>query len=212
MGPSPRKRLPLWAVSAAASAAALLILGGVALSLASRPTVQTGPVTRSAGQVDIGGPFTLTDQTGATFTEADLQGRPSLIYFGYTFCPDVCPLSLQVMQRALERLPEDQRAQVRPVFISVDPERDTVERLAEYVDTPGFPPGLVGLTGTPEQVEEAKTEFRIFSARGEGEGDFYLVDHTSLIYLMDENGEFAAAFGHTESPETVAAAVADLTG
>jgi protein SCO1/2 len=210
MGPTPRTRLPLWAVAAAAGAAALL-LGGVALSLASRPAASpTGAVLRSTGEADIGGPFTLTDHTGAAFTEADLLGRPSLIYFGYTFCPDVCPLSLQVMQRALERLPEERRAAVRPVFVSVDPERDTVERLARYVETPGFPPGLTGLTGTPEQVEAAKTEFRIYSAKGAEAGDFYLVDHTSLIYLMDSDGTFVAAFGHTESPETIAAAVDNL--
>lgn len=206
-------KLPLWAAATAAGAAVILLVGGIALSLAIKPAGQQGGgAMRSTGQVEIGGPFALVDHTGAEFTEADLAGRPSLIYFGYTFCPDVCPLSLQVMQRAIDLLPEDQRADVRPVFVTVDPQRDTVERMAEYVATPGFPPGLVGLTGSPEQIEAAKSEFRIYSAKGEEAGEFYLVDHTSLIYLFDENGEFVSAFGHTETPEAIAQAVDRLLG
>ncbi len=207
-----RSRLPLLA-ALSAGALAVLLLGGVVLMLAAQPSgpVQTGMV-RSTGVADIGGPFTLVDQDGETFTEAGLTGEPSLIYFGYTFCPDVCPLSLQVMKAAIERLPEDERDSVRPVFITVDPERDTVDHMKEYAGTPGFPAGLVALTGSEEQVEDAKLAYRVYSAKGESAGDFYLVDHTSLIYLMDSDGQFVAAFSHTESPETIAQSLEALVG
>ncbi len=210
MGPRPRP--PLWLTAAAAGAAVVLLLGAVVLTLSIRPQEsQPGAVmTRVSGVAAIGGPFTLVDQDGQTFTEADLRGRPTLIYFGYTYCPDVCPLSLQVMNAAISRLPERKRDQVRSLFISVDPERDTVERLKLYAGTPGFPQDLTALTGTEKQVEEAKQVWRIYSARGEEAGDFYLVDHTSLIYLLDDEGNFHAAFGHSESPDTIAASLNTL--
>jgi protein SCO1/2 len=195
-------RFPLLA-AAAGAAAVVVLLVVLAVVLSPRQGVQTGAV-RSSGIAAIGGDFALTDQTGAPFTQDDLAGEPSLIYFGYTFCPDVCPLSLQVMKAAIDRLPESQRGAVRPVFVTVDPERDTVEQMRAYVATPGFPDGLIGLTGTPEQVERAKQAYRVYSAKGAQEGDFYLVDHTSLIYLMNDQGQFVAAFGSTESPETIA--------
>lgn len=209
-----RNTPPLW-ISIAAGIAALCLVGGaVAFAVLWSPAPQQRTQVldqRGTGQADIGGPFTLVDQDGAPFTDADLLGRPSLIYFGYTFCPDVCPLSLQVMEAAIERLPPGLRADIRPVFISVDPERDTPERLKQYAQTPGFPAGLVALTGTVEQVEAAKAAYRIYSARGEQAGDFYLVDHTSIIYLMDQTGTFAAAFSHTESPQTVAEGIEALS-
>lgn len=207
-----RTKAPLVA-AIAAGVAAVLLVGGAVLALASREA--SGPqmgVVRSSGVASIGGPFTLVDQNGEDFTQADLTGEPSLIYFGYTYCPDVCPLSLQVMKAAIERLPAREQENVRPVFVTVDPERDTVAHMKEYAATPGFPNGLVALTGSQQQVEQAKEAYRVYSAKGEGAGDFYLVDHTSLIYLMDSDGQFVAAFSHTESPQTIAQSLRGLTG
>ena len=102
---------------------------------------------RISGEANIGGPFTLVDQTGATVTEADFRGKAMLIYFGYTYCPDICPFSLQVMAAALDQMEPEERERIQPLLITVDPERDTVEQLAQYVTSPAFPDGLVGLTG-----------------------------------------------------------------
>lgn len=192
--------------------AAALVLGAV-LAVTLTQGAPRGPqtaATTSTGEAAIGGAFTLTDQDGDTFTEADLEGRPSLIYFGYTYCPDVCPFSLQTMKAAIEQLPERQQDRIRPVFITVDPARDTVEAVSQYVQSEAFPKGLVGLTGTEEQVEQAKEAYKVYSARAETEGSMadYLVDHTSMIYFMDEQGRFVNAFSHGESPETIAAELA----
>lgn len=172
-----------------------------------RPGHSNGQITmQSSGKAAIGGDFTLVDDDGGTFTQADLQGRPSLIYFGYTFCPDVCPFSLQAMRAALDKLPAKQRKKVRTVFITVDPARDTVAEMHQYVQSDAFPAGLIGLTGTPEQVKTAEDAYKIYSAKvtDDGSSAQYLVDHTSLIFLMDENGEFVTAFTHSEPPETIA--------
>src|SRR5690606_24133937 len=208
----PPRSAPLWVTVIALIVALAILAGGIVLTLTMR-AAQPQPVvaTRTSGDVDIGGPFTLVDQNGEVFTDADLKGRPSLIYFGYTFCPDVCPLGLQLMGAALDRLPERQRADIQPVFITVDPARDTPERLRQYVTTPGFPEGLIALTGTEEQAAAARDVYRVFAAKGAQEGDFYLVDHSSVIYLMDENGEFLAAFSHSESPQAVAEAIRSLS-
>lgn len=210
----PRNAPPLWLTVAAGCAALALLAGGIVLALSMKPRAASGVqtvATRTTGAVEIGGPFTLVDQDGEVFTDADLLGKPSLIYFGYTFCPDVCPLGLQMMGAALERLPEAERANVQPVFVTVDSARDTPERLRQYVTTPGFPEGLIALTGTEDQAREARDAYKIYAAKGEEAGDFYLVDHASVIYLMDADGEFLAAFSHSESPQAVAETIEALT-
>ncbi len=190
----------------------LVLAAAVALGAALAVTLtQSGPrapqtaTTTSTGEAAIGGDFTLTDQDGETFTEADLQGRPSLIYFGYTYCPDVCPFSLQTMKAAIQQLPERQQDRIRPVFITVDPERDTVEAVSQYVRSEAFPDGLVGLTGTAEQVEQVKAAYKVYSAKAQADGSMadYLVDHTSMIYFMDEQGRFVNAFSHGEAPDAI---------
>ncbi len=117
-------------------------------------------VQTSAGEALIGGPFTLIDQHGARVTEQDFAGRFMLVYFGYTFCPDICPTSLTVMAAALDQLPEAQAEQVVPILITVDPARDTVEQLADYA--PLFHPRLVALTGSEEEVREAARAYRVY--------------------------------------------------
>lgn len=164
---------------------------------------------RISGEANIGGPFSLVDQTGATVTDADFRGKAMLIYFGYTYCPDICPASLQIMAAALDRLEPEERARIQPILITVDPERDTVDQLAQYVQSPAFPDDLVGLTGTEDQIVEVAGAYRVAYRRA-GEGDDYLMDHTSIVYLMDSEGEFADVFTHGTDPAAMAARLQDF--
>ena len=162
---------------------------------------------QGTGQALIGGPFTLTDQTGKTVTQADYKGKYMLIYFGFTFCPDVCPTELQVMAGAVSKLGA-KGAEVQPIFITVDPERDTVEVLATYVKQ--FDPRLVGLTGTPEQIAQVAKAYRVFYQKVKDEetsGD-YTMDHSSIAYLMGPDGKFLTFFPPGVSPDEMAAKIA----
>jgi cytochrome oxidase Cu insertion factor (SCO1/SenC/PrrC family) len=166
------------------------------------------PATRSmaGGEALVGGPFTLTDQHGAVVTEQDFAGRYMLIYFGYTYCPDFCPMSLSNMTQALDLLPPEQAEQVTPILITVDPERDTVEQLAEYA--PLFHPRLVALTGTPEETRQAAKAYRVyFSKAGNDDGSDYLMDHSTFIYLMGPDGKYVRHFSHSATPEEIAAGI-----
>ena len=156
----------------------------------------------NADQPVIGGAFELVDQNGKPFTEKDLKGKYSLIYFGYTFCPDVCPTELQTMTQALEMLGPLAK-KIRPVMISVDPERDTPEVLKEYLTN--FYPGFVGLTGTPEQVRRAGQAYRVFYRKtDEKSASDYLMDHSSIVYLMDPEGRYLKHFAYGTTPEKMA--------
>jgi len=158
------------------------------------------------GKALIGGSFELVDQNGQTRTEKDFLGQNLLIYFGYTFCPDVCPTELSKMSTAMDMLPAG--ANVTPVFITIDPERDTVEQVKAYVSA--FHPKMVGLTGTPEQIAAAAKAYRVYYARNESSGaSDYLMDHSSIIYFMDEDGEFVAHFTIDSTPEQIAERVRD---
>jgi len=203
------KNRPIWlfpaiaAVLAGAAAAAILILSPGSGSGVNTPGA--APV-RMSGQADIGGPFTLVDQTGRTVTEETFAGRPMLIYFGFTYCPDICPTSLQVMAAALDRLSPEDRAEFQPLLITVDPERDTPEALASYVSSPAFPDSLLGLTGSEEQIREAARAYRVYYRRVDDDGTLaeYTMDHSSLIYLMGRNGEFVEVFPHQATPDQIA--------
>lgn len=155
--------------------------------------------------VDIGGPFELTDHTGAQFTRDDLAGDYALIYFGYTFCPDVCPTELGLMAEAIDLL-EGDGERVRPVMITIDPERDTPDVLSEYV--PLFHKRLVGLTGTEQEVRDVATKYRVFYRRFEDPNyTYYLMDHTSFVYLLSPTGEIASMFRYQTPPEEMAATI-----
>ncbi|MGB3719516.1 MAG: SCO family protein [Proteobacteria bacterium] len=171
---------------------ALAILPGAREQLIAR--IEPLGVT-SVGKASVGGPFTLTDHTGRRVTDKDFRGKYMLVYFGFTFCPDVCPTGLQVMAAALEEL-GPKAEQIVPIFISVDPERDTPEQLAMYV--PSFHSRLVGLTGTPEEIQAVAKAYRVYYRKVKDEKSTaeYTIDHTSIIYLMDPNGEFVAHFTH----------------
>ncbi|KJZ19436.1 SCO family protein [Loktanella sp. S4079] len=150
---------------------------------------------------DIGGPFTLMDEMGRTVTEAEVIAEPSLIYFGYTFCPDVCPLDNARNAAAVDIL-ADEGLSVTPVFISIDPTRDTVEVVRDYTDN--FHPKMIGLTGTEEQVAAASAAYRTFFEKEEGDDEYYLVQHSTSTYLVLPDEGVATFFGRDDSPEHIA--------
>jgi protein SCO1 len=174
-----------------------LFVGGIAGYLqiqGQTPAATSGPM--AVAGADIGGPFTLVDQDGKAVSEKDFAGRYALIYFGFTYCPAICPTELQKISAALRTLETDAPAlatKIQPVFISVDPERDTPAVLREYVKL--FHPRLTGLTGTPAQVEAVKKAYRIYSAKVQPEGATeYTVDHSSFIYLMGPDGRLLGIY------------------
>ncbi len=178
-------------------------LGGAALLVLTRGTQL--PAVETSGKALIGGPFTLVDQTGKQVTDKDFRGRYMLVFFGYTHCPDVCPAELQVMSQALDDL-GPKASEIVPVFISLDPERDTPEVIGAYVKN--FSPSLVGLTGSPEQVAKAAKAYRVsyskFYANGQDNKNNYSVDHSTFLYLMDKNGEYVTHFNFGTPPAQMA--------
>ncbi|WP_137388306.1 SCO family protein [Rhodoligotrophos defluvii] len=183
-------------------AIALIVIAatGVAVPWLLSPAQQGSQVT---GTALVGGPFELTDQDGKRVTDKDFRGKFMLVYFGYTFCPDVCPTELQAMTTAVTRLGEDAK-RVQPIFITVDPERDTVEQMKTYVSN--FDGGLIGLTGSTEDIVKATQAYRIYFAKVKDESSSaeYLMDHTSLVFLMDENGTFRRVFSYGTDADTMA--------
>jgi cytochrome oxidase Cu insertion factor (SCO1/SenC/PrrC family) len=158
-----------------------------------------------SGRAPVGGPFELTDQTGRRRTDADFHGKLVVLYFGYTYCPDVCPTELQSISLALDKLGAAAET-VQPVFISVDPERDTPARLAEFVAS--FHPGLIGLTGSLAEIRKTAIAYRTFfaknSATAPGE---YSVDHTGFIYLVGKDGRYLGFLPPGASPDEIADAI-----
>lgn len=161
------------------------------------------------GAPTIGGPFTLTDHNGKRVTEQDLRGKPTIIYFGFAYCPDVCPTSLLLMQTGVDQLGPRASSKVNLVFITVDPERDTPAALKDYVAQ--FGPTMVGLTGTQEQIAAAAKAFRVYYQKVPGKGGApYLMDHSSIFYLMDDKFRFVKHFTHQAKAEDIAAAIKPL--
>jgi protein SCO1 len=178
-------------------AAAILMVGAIAgtwLAL-QKPAA-------SVAHVELGGPFALVDQNGQPQSEKLLQGKKSALFFGYVSCPDVCPATLQTLASAEQKLGIGP-AQLQIVFISVDPARDTPAQLKAYLDQPGFPKQVVGLTGTAAQVAQAAKVYRAFYQK-EGEGPNYAMAHSAAIYLLDEHGRFVKALTFQQGPEAVA--------
>ena len=175
----------------------VLMLGATAFFTLRDRSVSV-PVTTS-----VGGPFALIDHNGKAITHRDLEGRPTLIFFGFTHCPDVCPTTLMEISKVFEVL--GPQAKVAALFMSVDPERDTPALLKDYVSN--FDSRIIGVTGPRESVDATLKTFRVFARRTKGEGDSYSVDHSSLVYLMDKQGRFATAFNLQQSPEQAARAL-----
>jgi cytochrome oxidase Cu insertion factor (SCO1/SenC/PrrC family) len=157
------------------------------------------------GQGPIGGPFRLIDHTGAVRTDADYRGKLALIYFGYTHCPDVCPTDLQAMASVLDLLGDAGRA-VQPLFITVDPERDTPGHLASYV--PLFHPRLVGLTGEASAIRQVARAYKVYYAKVIlSDASDYVMDHSAFIYLVDGEGRYLGFFPPGTSPERMATVI-----
>lgn len=187
--------------------ASFLIGGAAAFALVLYSMPQRGGIVSSSGKALVGGPFSLVDHTGKQVTEQDFRGKLMLMFFGFTNCPDVCPSELQVMTAALDQLGA-KAADVVPVFVTVDPERDTVEQMAQYVAN--FSPRLVGLTGTPAQIAAAAKAWRVYYAKVNDESSTagYTMDHSAIVYLMGRNGEYLAHFAYGTDAEAMAAGIA----
>ena len=185
----------------------LLVSSAIAFGACSpEGGVKSAPNTIVSGEALIGGSFTLTDHEGQIVTDQDYLGKPTLIYFGFTYCPDICPTALQKMGAALtiSKLKPDS---FHVLFISVDPERDTPEQLALYVTANGFPKGLRGLTGSAAQIEAVK---KTYIATGQRVDDpdnpeEFSYDHTNFIYLMGADGKFVDIFSGLDTPQEIAA-------
>ena len=165
----------------ALGSAALLVLGG------------QGPMVETTGKALIGGPFTLVDQTGRTVTDQDFRGRYMLVFFGFTHCPDVCPAELQVMSASLDEL-GPKADEIVPIFITLDPERDTQEAMGAFVKN--FGSRFVGLTGSPEAIAAAADAYRVAYAKiyEDTRKPDYSIDHSGLVYLMGKDGEYITQF------------------
>jgi protein SCO1/2 len=189
------------------SALGLLILCSIVF--ASALVMSQPPARAATSAVTIGGPFTLSAPDGTTVTDQTYRGKWLLVYFGYTFCPNSCPTMLLEIATALKKLGPD-AAKVQPLFITVDPQRDTPEVMQQY--TQSFDPRIVGLTGTPQQIAAVAQEYGVYSVRhrtGPGAED-YVMDHSTYLYVMDPRGKFVRAFDTDTSDDRIAGALREL--
>ena len=189
---------------------ALLVVGLVVVGV--RLVIWNGQNAEGAKSVPaIGGPFQLTDHNGKPTSDRDFRGRYMLVFFGYTFCPDVCPTTLSTVTAAMEKLGPGYAKKVVPIFITVDPSRDTVAVMKDYVGA--FSPDVVGLTGTAEEVAQVSKAFKVYAAKVKGDSpEHYTVDHSAILYLMGPDGKFVAHFTHGISPDELAAGLKKHVG
>jgi protein SCO1/2 len=184
-------RIP-WVNLVIGTLAGLLAAGGLIIFQLTA-TGSSGRGSIFTGEAAIGGPFSVVDHTGTRFTEADLLGSYSLIYFGFTYCPDICPTELQVMATAIDQLQSPLAEQIKPIFATIDPARDTPEVMGNYVTL--FSERMIGLTGTAAEIGALAQAYRVYYARqGDADDPHYLMDHSSFIYLMDPSGKFVDVF------------------
>jgi protein SCO1/2 len=190
-------------IIAIATVAGVLLAAG-SWALASWLAVHRG--SQGFGTALIRSEFSLVDHTGKPVTNRDYEGKWQLVFFGYTYCPDICPTTLNDVALVLEDL-GDEADQLQPLFITVDPERDTPEVMAEYVGS--FDPRIVGLTGSPEQIKQAAQAFRAYYAKVEQDSaqGGYTMDHSAFIYLMSPEGAYATHFSPSEEPGAIAEAI-----
>lgn len=191
-------------LSFAAAVVAVILGAALWLGLSGRP-VELSPAMLNVEGAGIGGPFELTAQSGERVSSEAVIDGPTLLYFGYTFCPDVCPLDVQKMAQATDLL-ADRGIDLTPVFVTVDPERDTPEALAEWAEA--VHPDLVALTGSAEDIRAAADAYKVYYQKAEAEGaGGYLMGHTSYFYLVTPGDGVAAMFRHEITPEGLAADV-----
>lgn len=195
----------VWAFVAAGAVAALL--GGTAAYLLLNRPAEDAFAQCRGGQsgAEIGGPFELVEgRSGKTMTEAEVIDRPTLVYFGYTMCPDVCPMDMSRNAEVADLL-EEQGQDIRLAFVTVDPGRDTAEVVADFAHN--IHPKAIGLTGTDKQVKQATDAYRVYSKLGDTSDEYYLVDHSSFTYLMMPGTGFAEFYKNGAPPEEVASSV-----
>jgi protein SCO1 len=192
-----------WTATTWCLLAALLMLGLAASSTRADDAPDQATAAQMMddlmyGRGTVGGPFTLTDQAGRARSDSEFRGKLMIVYFGYTFCPDVCPADLLAITQALDALGPAAR-DVQPIFITIDPERDT-RLLAGYVSA--FHKSLIGLTGSPEDIRKVANSYKAFYAKAPGESDGdYVIDHTGVIYLMGKGGEYLGFMPPQTAPE-----------
>jgi len=176
------------------------------LALASASVAGVSLPARAAG---IGGAFALIDHNGRPFTDRDLLGRPSAIFFGYTYCPEVCPTTLQNLGRWLRQLGPAANG-LNIIYVTVDPERDTPEHMREYLTS--FDPRIRGLSGTPAQIARIASAYHVYYKKVRLPGGAYAMDHSAAIYLLDRNGQFVEPIGYGENDAMALASLRRLTG
>lgn len=179
----------------------ILFIAGFAAAYSIRFTPEG---SRTQGRALVGGPFSLTDTDGKRVTDRDFRGKLMLVFFGYTHCPDVCPTELQNVVTVMDKLGPDAK-HVAPMFISVDPARDTPEALSAYVNN--FSPLIKGLTGTEEEVASAAKAYRVYYKKAGGSADNYTVDHSVFVYFMDRDGNYITHFLFNSPPEDMVNAI-----
>jgi len=179
----------------------VLFVAGFAAAYSIRFTPQRA---QTEGKALIGGPFSLIDTDGKRVTDRNFRGKLMLVMFGYTHCPDVCPTELQNIAEVMDKLGAD-ASQVAPVFITVDPQRDTKEVLASYVKA--VSPVITGLTGSPDEVASAAKAYRVYFRKAGGGTEDYTVDHSAFIYLMDREGNYITHFMFNTPPDTMVHAI-----
>ncbi len=197
----PRRSILLFAGACIALAAAVAVGTIMVVNDRGEPGSASRQIS-STGQPDVGGPFQLVNQDGQAVDQTLLDGKWSLVFFGFTWCPDYCPTTLGMLDATKTAL-GDRADDVQIVFISVDPERDTPQALKDYLSSDGFPEGVIGLTGTPAQVRAAADVYRA-AYQKVGEGDAYTMNHSLTIYLMGPDGQFRSALGHDLGPANAA--------
>lgn len=184
-------RVAAWSIAVIASVVVVVLATGVLER-------ETGGTSTTASVGSIGGPFSLIGTDGQTVTEADFAGRPRAIFFGFTHCPDVCPTTLAEAEGWLKALgPAGDDLKI--VFVSVDPERDTPELMKSYLSA--FDPRIVGLTGTPEQIAAMTKAYRVYARKVELEDGDYTMDHSAAVLLFDKNGDFAGTVDYRDPQE-----------
>lgn len=179
---------------------AAFLFGLVALGVAAVLTLT--PQGREVAASDVGGPFSLVSHEGRPVTHEDFLGEPHLVFFGFTHCPDVCPTKLFEIAETLDAVKERSGRDVKALFVTVDPERDTPEAMQSYVSS--FDDRIVGLTGSPEQVDAVVSAYRAFARKVPLDDGDYTMEHTAIVYIMDEEGRFVAGLNTAQAPEDAA--------
>ncbi|WP_426020511.1 SCO family protein [Brevundimonas sp. DWR2-3-1b1] len=202
----PRRSILLFAGACIAIAVALAIITVVVVS--GRTPTSNGAEVTSTGQPLVGGDFKLVNQDGQPVDQTMLNGKWSLVFFGFTYCPEFCPTTLAELAVVQQRL-GDKAKDLQIVFVSVDPQRDTPQALKDYLSSDGFPKGTIGLTGTPEQVATAAKAYRAFYEKV-GEGEAYTMNHSLTVYLMGPDGKFRTAVAYGMGPDKTTKIIEDV--